>query len=70
MLKKLDIRKKLLILSLLGVLFVIITGVVGYQAAQVLHNASENVIAVNRAIRVQMESDMAHDAVRADVLAA
>jgi methyl-accepting chemotaxis protein len=70
MLKKLDIRKKLLILSVLGVFFVIVTGGVGYEASVVLHSASENVISVNRAIRVQMESDMAHDAVRADVLAA
>lgn len=55
-------------LSLLGLGFVVGVGATGYLAAQRL--ASEVIAVSGSALKSQLQADMAHDALRADVLAA
>jgi len=64
------IRRKLLALSALGLVFVGAVGATGYVAATRLAHASGQIVDIGSALMTQMTADQAHDALRADVLAA
>jgi methyl-accepting chemotaxis protein len=66
----LTIRKKLLGFSLLGVGFVLLVGAVGLVATRHLSNASQEMAINTNALKVQMQADMMHDALRGDALRA
>ncbi|MFG6413958.1 methyl-accepting chemotaxis protein [Roseateles sp. DC23W] len=65
-----NIRQRLLALSLMGVAFVAIVGLVGYLALGTLSGTAASVARSNTALRAQLEADMMHDALRGDVLRA
>ncbi|MET0334726.1 MAG: methyl-accepting chemotaxis protein [Rhizobacter sp.] len=67
---KFDIRRKLLALSVLGLAFVLAVGLAGIVATTRLATSTERISIVGSALRYQLQADMAHDALRADVLAA
>ncbi|MDR7334021.1 methyl-accepting chemotaxis protein [Roseateles asaccharophilus] len=64
------IRQRLLALSLMGLAFVSIVGLVGYLALGTMSGTAESVARSNMALRAQLEADMMHDALRGDVLRA
>ena len=66
----LNIRQRLLALSLMGLCFVSIVGLVGYLALGTMSTTAESVARSNAALRSQLEADMMHDALRGDVLRA
>ncbi|MFG6431104.1 methyl-accepting chemotaxis protein [Roseateles sp. LYH14W] len=66
----LNIRQRLLALSLMGLLFVSVVGLVGYLALGTLSSTAASVASSNAALRAQLEADMMHDALRGDVLRA
>ena len=66
----LNIRQRLLALSLMSLFFVALIGVVGYLALGTLSSTAESVARSNVALRSQLEADMMHDALRGDVLRA
>ncbi len=67
---QLSIRGKLAAFGLLSLAFLLGAGGTGYLAAEKLHAAALNVVTDGTALRHQMELDLMHDALRADVLAA
>ncbi|MBX3625128.1 MAG: HAMP domain-containing protein [Rhizobacter sp.] len=66
----LDIRRKLLAMGLLGLAFVLTVGATGFVSTARLAASSDHLTNVGSALRYQLQADMAHDALRADVLAA
>ena len=66
----LTIKSKLFGFSLLGLAFVLAVGATGYIFANRLAGAAEQITNDGTALRNQLRADMAHDALRADVLAA
>lgn len=66
----LTIKRKLMALGLLGLAFVLATGATGYGAATRLATGAAHLNTDNSALKSQLQADMAHDALRADVLAA
>jgi methyl-accepting chemotaxis protein len=64
-----NIQRKLLALSLFGVAFVFIVGAAGYVTAERLSSANQRIADVGAALKAQTDADMAHDALRGDVLA-
>jgi len=64
----LTIRHKMLVFSLLGLVFVLAVGGIGYAAVVRLADAAHGITATSSALKSQMEADMMHDALRADVL--
>ncbi|SDH44512.1 MULTISPECIES: methyl-accepting chemotaxis protein [unclassified Duganella] len=67
---RLTIKQRLLLINLTTLVFVSLIGLVGYYAVQVL-DASMDAISTNSgAMKDQLQADQAHDALRADVLAA
>ncbi|WP_253261815.1 hypothetical protein [Ramlibacter montanisoli] len=65
------IGRKLFGLSVVALAFLAIVGGTGWlAAASQLSTTSEHLLEAQEAIRLQMEADMAHDAVRADVYGA
>ena len=67
---KFNIQNRLLALSLLGLGFVLAIGATGYAAAQRLAVAADAIAVSSSALKNQLQADMMHDALRADVLAA
>ncbi len=67
---KITIGRRLLAQSLLGLAFVACVGLTGFVASQRLADAAGNIRSASQALKEQMQADMAHDALRADVLAA
>lgn len=65
-----SIRQQLWISSLGGLFFVLLIGGVGFAAAERLVDQTEHVATGGSALRLQMQADMMHDALRGDVLAA
>ncbi len=65
-----SIRRQLLAANLTGLFFVLLVGAVGYVAASRLVSQNERLAVSGSALRLQMQADMMHDALRADVLAA
>ncbi|TXI96277.1 MAG: HAMP domain-containing protein [Burkholderiaceae bacterium] len=64
------IRQKLIAMSSYGIFLTLLLGAIGFMIANMLDERTVKVVTLGEAIRLQMESDMAHDAVRADVLGA
>ncbi len=67
---QLSIRHKLFALSTYGILLTILLSGIAFYISNMLDHKTVKVALIGEAIRTQMESDMAHDAVRADVLGA
>jgi methyl-accepting chemotaxis protein len=67
---QLTISRKLLGLSSVALCFVLAVGITGYVAATSLTAATQDILQDGAALRNQMQADMAHDALRADVLTA
>lgn len=65
-----SIRQQLRMASLAGLSFVLMVGAVGFVAAERLSAQTERVAVSGSALRLQMQADMMHDALRSDVLSA
>jgi methyl-accepting chemotaxis protein len=66
----LTIKRRLLLSNLVTLAFVSLVGVVGYVAVQVLDASMDAISTNSAAMKDQLQADQAHDALRADVLAA
>ncbi len=66
----LSVKYKLLGLSLAGFLFIIVVGIIGYRSVALLDAAMDEISINGEALSSQLRADMAHDALRGDVLAA
>jgi methyl-accepting chemotaxis protein len=66
----LSIRKRLLLANIAALLFVAICGLIGLRAVRTLDGAMGAVRDNGSVIKDQLQADMAHDAIRGDVLAA
>jgi len=64
------IKRRLLLSNMVTLVFVGLVGVVGYQAVAVLSQAMDAITINGSAMKDQLQADMMHDALRADVLAA
>jgi len=64
------IKRRLLLSNGVTLVFVGLVGVVGYQAVAVLSRAMDAITINGSAMKDQLQADMMHDALRADVLAA
>ena len=64
------IKRRLLLSNLVTLAFVSLVGVVGYAAVQVLDASMDAISSNSAAMKDQLQADQAHDALRADVLAA
>jgi methyl-accepting chemotaxis protein len=67
---RLTIRQRLLMMNLATLLFVSLVGLVGYYAVHVLDTSMDAISTNGAAMKDQLQADQAHDALRADVLAA
>ncbi|MBV7539002.1 MCP four helix bundle domain-containing protein [Duganella sp. sic0402] len=67
---RLTIKQRLLLINLTTLVFVALIGVVGYYAVYVLDQSMDGISANSSAMKDQLQADQAHDALRADVLAA
>ena len=65
-----SIKQRLIFLNLGALVFVAIVGVIGYSAVGRLNVAMAGITSNGSAIKDQLQADQAHDALRADVLAA
>jgi methyl-accepting chemotaxis protein len=66
----LTIRHKMLAFSLLGLVFVLAVGGIGYAAVMRLADSAQRITATSSALKHQMQADMMHDALRGDALRA
>lgn len=66
----LTINKRLALIGLLSIVLILAVGLTGYVAISRLIEANEASARYTEALRKQLETDMMHDALRADVLAA
>ncbi len=64
------IKKRLLLSNVAGLAFVAIVGLIGYYGAHVLGQAMNAMSLNGSTMKDQLQADMAHDALRADVIAA
>ncbi|MGJ9419829.1 methyl-accepting chemotaxis protein [Massilia sp. CMS3.1] len=67
---RLTIQARLLLSNIGTLVFVAIVGLIGYIAVESLDEAMDNITTNGAAIKDQLQADMAHDALRADVLSA
>ncbi|MRX10713.1 HAMP domain-containing protein [Pseudoduganella sp. FT25W] len=67
---RLTIKQRLLLINLLTLVFVGLVGGVGYYAVHVLDASMDAISTNSSAMKDQLQADQAHDALRADVLAA
>ena len=67
---KLTIQQKLLGFSLTGLTLMVLIGATGYSAVYQLSSDTGKIATIGTALRAQMDADMMHDALRADVLSA
>jgi methyl-accepting chemotaxis protein len=67
---RLTIKQRLLLMNLATLLFVSLVGLVGYYAVHVLDVSMDAISGNSAAMKDQLQADQAHDALRADVLAA
>ncbi len=65
---KFTIRKRLLLANLATLVFVAIAGVIGLRASHTLGLAMDAISTNGAAMKDQLQADMAHDALRGDVL--
>ena len=64
------IKLRLLLSSLATLVFVALVGWIGYVAVQSLDAAMDSITTNGAVIKAQLQADMAHDALRADVMSA
>ncbi|WAC75648.1 methyl-accepting chemotaxis protein [Roseateles sp. SL47] len=64
------IRQRMLLLSLVGLFFVLLVGGLGYAAVERMDAQAHALIRAGAALRAQVEADMMHDALRGDVYVA
>ncbi|MGV7210106.1 methyl-accepting chemotaxis protein [Oxalobacteraceae bacterium A2-2] len=64
------IKNRLLLSNVITLVFVSLVGLVGFFAVRTLDKAMDGISANSAAIKDQLQADQAHDALRADVLAA
>ncbi|MHA4870431.1 methyl-accepting chemotaxis protein [Duganella sp. PWIR1] len=64
------IKQRLLLINLATLVFVSLVGLVGYYAVHVLDESMDAISTNSAAMKDQLQADQAHDALRADVLAA
>jgi methyl-accepting chemotaxis protein len=67
---RLTIKQRLLLMNLATLVFVSLVGLVGYYAVHVLDQSMDAISTNSSAMKDQLQADQAHDALRADVLAA
>jgi methyl-accepting chemotaxis protein len=67
---RLTIKQRLLLMNLATLVFVSLVGLVGYYAVHVLDGSMDAISTNSSAMKDQLQADQAHDALRADVLAA
>lgn len=67
---KLTIKARLLLANVATLAFVAIVGAIGYAAVELLDAAMDGVTTNGSVIKDQLQADMAHDALRSDVLSA
>src|SRR5450830_109136 len=67
---RLTIKQRLLLMNLATLVFVSLVGLVGYYAVSVLDGSMDAISTNSSAMKDQLQADQAHDALRADVLAA
>jgi len=65
-----SVKHKLLGLSLAGFVFILVVGAIGYRSTLLLDAAMDEIAINGEALASQLRADMAHDALRGDVLAA
>ena len=70
MLNRFTIRQRMLAWNVTAIAFVVMVGGIGELAVGQLDGAMDAITGNGSAIRHQMQADQAHDALRADVLAA
>jgi methyl-accepting chemotaxis protein len=70
MLNRFTIRQRMLAWNVTAIAFVVMVGAIGELAVGHLDGAMDAISRNGSAIHHQMEADQAHDALRADVLAA
>jgi methyl-accepting chemotaxis protein len=66
----LNIKRRLLLSNLMAIGFIALVGLVGWRAVGVLDRSMDAVSINGAAMKNQLQADQAHDALRADVLAA
>ena len=64
------IKKRLLLSNVAGLAFVVIVGAIGYHGAYALDQAMDAISLNGATMKDQLQADQAHDALRADVMAA
>ncbi|WP_308494388.1 methyl-accepting chemotaxis protein [Duganella lactea] len=67
---RLTIKQRLWLMNLATLVFVSLVGLVGYYAVHVLDQSMDAISTNSSAMKDQLQADQAHDALRADVLAA
>jgi methyl-accepting chemotaxis protein len=67
---RLTIRARLFCLTALTLVLMLVLGIDGYRGVAGAGKGLERVLSTNRTLRIHLEGDMMHDALRADVLAA
>ncbi len=70
MLQRFSIRHRLIAFSLVGLVFVVLLGGVGYVELERVSAARDRIVEGTSALRAQADADMMHDALRGDVLRA
>lgn len=70
MIQTTTIRQRMLLLSLVGLFFVLLVGGLGYAAIERMDGVAHDLTRTSSALRSQVEADMMHDALRADVYVA
>ncbi len=70
MLQRFPIRLRLMAFSLVGLVFAVAMGAVGYAAVERVSAARDRIVEGTSALRAQADADMMHDALRGDVLRA
>ncbi|MYM36871.1 hypothetical protein GTP38_21310 [Duganella sp. FT94W] len=67
---RLTIKQRLLLMNLVTLVFASLVGLVGYYVVHVLDQSMDAISTNSSAMKDQLQADQAHDALRADVLAA
>lgn len=67
---QLSIKRKLIGITVISLITIALVGTVGYRSISDLRAANDTATVYAQAIRLQVETDMFHDALRSDVLAA
>lgn len=63
------IRRQLWLISWLSLGLVLVVGLVGLRSTEAVVEENGRIVTIGTALRLQMQADMMHDALRSDVLA-